>query len=178
MTDTPMVCANHPNRETSLRCNKCGKLICSQCAVRTPVGYRCRECVKGQQRIFDTARQIDYPVAVILSAIGVGVAVGVLNFIGFWGLLVAPVAGGILAEIVRWAVRRRRSRRLPLAAAVGGAVGVLPHLAVPVLALAMGLGGGFGTNVLAGSLFGALWPLASGAIMVSTLYYRLKGIRF
>jgi hypothetical protein len=178
MTDTPMVCANHPNRETSLRCNKCGKLICSQCAVRTPVGYRCRECVKGQQRIFDTARQIDYPVAVILSAIGVGVAVGVLNFIGFWGLLVAPVAGGILAEIVRWAVRGRRSRRLPLAAAVGGAVGVLPHLAVPVLALAMGLGGGFGTNVLAGSLFGALWPLASGAIMVSTLYYRLKGIRF
>jgi hypothetical protein len=178
MTEAPMVCANHPDRETSLRCNKCGKPICSQCAVRTPVGYRCRECVRGQQKIFETATWTDYPVAVILSVVGVGLAVGILNFIGFWGLLVAPVAGGGLAEIIRWAVRRRRSRRLPLAAAIGGVVGVLPHLGFPILGLAMSLGGGLGTDVLAGSLFGALWPLASGAIMISTLYYRLRGIRF
>ncbi|MGA9192376.1 MAG: B-box zinc finger protein, partial [Anaerolineales bacterium] len=111
MAESALVCANHPDRETSLRCNKCGKLICSQCAVRTPVGYRCKECVRGQQKIFETAVGLDYAVAVILAAIGVAVAVGVLNFIGFWGLLVAPIAGGGLAEIIRWAVRRRRGRR-------------------------------------------------------------------
>jgi hypothetical protein len=178
MTETTLVCANHPDRETSLRCNRCGKLICSQCAVRTPVGYRCKECVAGQQKIFETAVRLDYPIAIVLAGIGVALAVGVLNFIGFWGLLVAPIAGGGLAEIIRWAVRRRRGRRLPLVAAIGGALGVLPHLGFPVLALVMALGGGLGTQVLLGSLFAAVWPLASGAIMVSTLYYRLRGIRF
>jgi len=178
MTETAEFCANHPNRETHLRCNKCGKLICSQCAVRTPVGYRCKECVRGQLKVFDTALWVDYPIAVVLSAVGVVVAVGLLNFIGFWGLLVAPIAGGALAEIVRWAVRRRRSRRLPLFAVLGGALGVLPHLGFPAIALAMSLSGSLGAGALTGSLFAALWPLASGAIMVSTLYYRLRGIRF
>jgi hypothetical protein len=146
--------------------------------VRTPVGYRCRECVRGQQKIFETANWTDYPVAIVLSGIGVTVAVGLLNFIGFWGLIVAPIAGGGLAEVVRWAVRRRRSRRLPLAAAIGGALGVVPHLALPVVALAMTLSGNLGSDVLTGSLFATLWPLASGVIMVSALYYRLRGIRF
>jgi len=178
MTESALVCANHPDRETSLRCNKCGKLICSQCAMRTPVGYRCKECVRGQQKIFETAVTLDYAVAAILAAIGVALAVGVLNFVGFWGLLVAPIAGGGLAEIIRWAVRRRRGRRLPLAAAIGGALGALPHLAFPILGLAMSLGGGLGSDVVMGILFSALWPLASGAIMITTLYYRLRGIRF
>ena len=51
----PIYCANHPAVETTLRCNRCGKPICAECAVRTPTGYRCKECVRGQQKIFDTA---------------------------------------------------------------------------------------------------------------------------
>ncbi len=93
---------------------------------------------------------MDYPIAIVLAGIGVALAVGVLNFIGFWGLLVAPIAGGGLAEIIRWAVRRRRGRRLPLVAAIGGALGVLPHLGFPVLALVMALGGGLGTRGASG----------------------------
>ncbi len=42
-TPQPMVCANHPNRETMLRCNRCEKPICIHCAVLTEVGYRCKE---------------------------------------------------------------------------------------------------------------------------------------
>ena len=45
-------CANHPDRETMLRCNRCDKPICYQCAVRTPVGYRCKECVRTQQNVY------------------------------------------------------------------------------------------------------------------------------
>ena len=48
-------CANHPNRETMLRCNKCEKPICLQCAVLTEVGYRCKECVRGQQALYFNA---------------------------------------------------------------------------------------------------------------------------
>ena len=59
MTET-LYCYIHPNRETSLRCNQCNRPICASCAVRTPTGYRCKECVKGQQKIFDTAEWYDY----------------------------------------------------------------------------------------------------------------------
>lgn len=178
MAEAALVCANHPDRETHLRCNRCGTPICTQCAVLTPVGYRCRECVRGQQKVFETAQWVDYPIAVILAAVGVGLAVGLLNYLGFWGLIAAPIAGGGLAEVVRWAVRRRRSRRLPLAAAVGGVLGVLPHLGLPALALAMSLSGSVRAGLLTGTLFAILFPVLNGVLMVTTLYYRLRGIRF
>ena len=37
-------CSHHPNTFTRLRCSRCGKPICPQCSVRTPVGLRCPEC--------------------------------------------------------------------------------------------------------------------------------------
>src|SRR3990170_252655 len=130
MTDVAVFCANHPTRETTLRCNRCGKPICASCAVRTPVGYRCRECVRGQQATFDTAGLGALGVGAVVSAVGTGAALVPLSFLGFWGLLLAPVAGGGLAEVVRWAVRRKRNRRLPLAAAAGGGIGVAAFLLI------------------------------------------------
>ncbi len=53
-------CANHPKVETSLRCKTCGKPICASCAIRTPTGYSCKECVRSQQRTFITAGWVDY----------------------------------------------------------------------------------------------------------------------
>ena len=41
----PGVCYRHPEVETGLRCNRCNKLICAQCAQRTPVGFRCPDCI-------------------------------------------------------------------------------------------------------------------------------------
>jgi hypothetical protein len=37
-------CSYHPNVMTGLRCSRCGRPICPQCAVRTPVGLRCPDC--------------------------------------------------------------------------------------------------------------------------------------
>ncbi|MBK8050505.1 MAG: hypothetical protein IPK16_27420, partial [Anaerolineales bacterium] len=48
-------CATHATVETQLRCNRCARLICLKCAVLTPVGYRCKECVRTQQAVFFTA---------------------------------------------------------------------------------------------------------------------------
>lgn len=39
-------CANHPNVETYLKCSRCGKPICPDCVIPTPVGGRCRECAQ------------------------------------------------------------------------------------------------------------------------------------
>ena len=69
-----LYCANHPHSATGLRCNRCEKPICAKCAVLTPIGYRCKECVRGQLKVYDTAKGIDYPLlfgaVVTLAAIG------------------------------------------------------------------------------------------------------------
>jgi hypothetical protein len=179
MTEHTLVCANHPNRETTLRCNRCEKPICAQCAILTPVGYRCKDCVRGQQKVFDNSTAIDLPVAAIVSFITIGLATAVLDFLGFWGLFVAPVIGGGIAEVVRWAVRRRRSRRLPWAAVAGGTAGILVYLAyqmrifLPLLAF----GADYGTSWVSSALLTIVWPVAYGVLMLGTLYARLRGIR-
>lgn len=170
MTDRTMVCANHPDRETTLRCNRCGKLICAKCAVHTPVGYRCRECVRGQQQELETARQLDYMIVGVISVVGLGVAIFLLNHLGWWGFFIAPVVGGGLADIVRWAVGRRRSRYLPLAAVIGGVVGLLLSLAFLFSRFAY-------SSALGAILIQALVPIVMGGLMLSALYYRLRGIR-
>ncbi len=169
-------CAVHPDRETGLRCNRCGTPICPECAVQTPVGYRCTNCVRSQQAVFETAYRRDFFVAIVVSALGVAIAIFVLRFLGFWGLLLAPVLGGGLAEIVRVSVGRRRSRNLPRAVIVGGVLGMLPHVALPGIGLVMILLADPNLSALAGVGFSLLYPLAYGALMTSAVYARLKGI--
>src|SRR5574337_317867 len=132
-----LVCANHPQTPTALRCNKCGKPICSRCAVRTPVGYRCKECVRGQQQIFETAMWYDYLLAAVIAAPLAAIAGFFVVQLIWFSLLLAPVVGGAVAEIVRWAVRRRRGRYLSLVAAGAFVLGCLPL----VLATLLGRGG-------------------------------------
>ena len=177
MTEQTMVCANHPDRSTTLRCNRCEKPICTSCAVLTPVGYRCRECVKGQQAVFETATSLDYVLAFVIAAVGSAMATALLNFIGFWGIFVAPVIGGALAEAIRYAVRRRRGFRLPITAAIGTIVGVLLNLVVPVFNAILMFTSGFGINLLAAVGLELVWPIVYGGLMASAIYYRLRGIR-
>lgn len=41
----PAFCYRHPQVETGLHCNRCNKAICAKCAQRTPVGFRCPDCM-------------------------------------------------------------------------------------------------------------------------------------
>lgn len=129
----PLFCANHPNTETLLRCNKCGKPICIKCAVQTPVGYRCSECIHQQQKVYFNALGSDNFVALAVgfavSAIGAPLVGLLLSGFGFFGLIIAFIAGSgagtLLAGIIRRAVGRRRGRQLPLFALIGIIGGVL-----------------------------------------------------
>lgn len=180
MAEAALVCANHPGRETSLRCNRCGKPICVSCAVQTPVGYRCVECVRGQQEMFETASNLQIGAAAVIAGIGSAIAIEILSFLGFFGLILAPVAGGGIAELIRLAMRGGRSRNLPLAAAVGAGGGVLLYgiIRIAPFGLFMIFGsGGFDPSLLLRVGAGLLWPLAYGALMIGTLFYRLRGIR-
>ena len=175
MTETPpavLYCANHPDRETSLRCNRCNKPICTQCAVLTPIGYRCKECVRGQQKAFETAQTVDYPITfvivVILSYLGSLVA----SFLGFFVIFIAPMAGVVIAEAVRAAVKRRRSQRLFQVAVVAAVLGGLPLLLIALLPLLLG---GFGGDLRL--LLQLLYPGLYIFLVTSTVYYRLSGIQ-
>lgn len=143
------------------------------------MGYRCKECIRSQQSGFDTALLRDYPIAFIIATVGVGLGVGILGYLWYWiGFVFAPVLGGVLAEAIRVAIGRRRSRRLPFVAVIGGAAGVIPHL-IPA-----------GIGIFSSAYLGAtpawlgsiglnlILPLAYGFLMISTLFYRLRGIRW
>jgi MFS family permease len=164
MTDEPikMYCANHPNVETTLRCNRCEKPICAKCAVLTPTGYRCKECIRGQQKIFDTATWLDYPLVLGVVAILAFLGSLIAYRIGFFVILLAPAAGGIIAEIARRITRRRRSKHLFLLAAVAAVLGCIPITLQFILQL---------------NLFSLLWQVAYGVLMTSALYARMAGIR-
>ena len=172
-----LYCANHPQTPTSLRCNKCNKPICTKCAVRTPVGYRCRECVRGQQQVYETARWYDYLTAPVVAAVLGGLAGGLLSVLGWFVIFLAPVAGGLVAEVVRVVIGRRRSRSLFLIATAGYVAGavviILPRLLVLLFAL---LGGDVAGSAGLNSLVGLLWPAAYAFIATGTFYARLRGI--
>ena len=129
-----LTCANHPDRETLLRCNKCGNPICMECAVRTPVGYRCTNCVREQQNIYFNALGRDNIVALavgfIVSLIGAPIIGFLLSSIGFFGFFIAFIAGSgagtLLARVIRGAVGNRRGRNLPHFAIAGTLLGVAP----------------------------------------------------
>ncbi len=164
MTEAPpkMYCANHPSVETTLRCNRCEKPICARCAVLTPTGYRCKECIRGQQKIFNTATWVDYPLIFIIVAALAFLGSLIVDRIGFFVILLAPIAGGVIAEIARWVTRRRRSKELYIVAAVAAIVGCIPE----------GLG-----FILQFSLLGLIFHLVYAVLMTSALYTRLAGIR-
>ena len=168
----PMVCYVHPQRETLLRCNRCERPICQSCAVLTPTGYRCKECVRGQQKIFETARWWDYPLAFITAGVLSYLGSLIAGLFGFFTILLAPVAGMIIAEAVRFVVRRRRSKLIPVVALIATlSGGLFVPLANMVFALL-----NFYTDA-AGGLLGLLWPAVYAILAASTVYYRLKGIR-
>ena len=126
-------CTNHRTVETMLRCNKCDRPMCVRCVRLTDVGYRCKECITGQQTIYFNAQSLDYPIAFgvgfIVCAIAsplAGLLLGRLGFFGLWiAVLIGSAAGGILAEMIRRAIARRRGRYLWVVAIGGILLGVL-----------------------------------------------------
>lgn len=184
MADQPatLYCANHPDRETMLRCNRCDKPICYQCAVLTEVGYRCRECVNAQRARYYNAAPLDLPlaaaVALILGALVGALAYAILGAIGWFGFLIAfmagPAAGGAIAEVIRRAVGRRRAPGMKWTAAIMCLVGVLLGglLLVGAPALAGGLPPAMLLRVLPRLLF-RLDVLLLAGLAASTVYARL-----
>jgi hypothetical protein len=186
MSSAPIYCTNHPKTETLLRCNKCGRPFCVKCLERTPVGYRCKECLNIQQAGYYTSTPVDYVIVAVVGTIASMIGGGIALLIGGFGLFAillaifyGPAAGGIIAEVIRWSIQRRRGKYLWLVACltvVGGAF--LVAGAVPLLVLLMSLvatnpGRGFNVAGVFGGFFNiGLWIYL--VLAVSTVYARLR----
>ncbi len=172
----PTTCYRHADRETRLRCNRCEKPICSECAVLTPTGYRCRDCIRSQQKLFDTSVTSDYFVAFIISAVLGYAGSYVVQFLGFFSLFLAPFAGVIIAEAIRWAVRKRRSKKLFQISVIGTVLGSLPLLLLSLLGvLGVALAGSLGAAGM--GLFGLIFQGLYTFLVTGTVYSRLSGIQ-
>ena len=168
MTET-LFCYVHPTRETSLRCNNCERPICASCAVRTPTGYRCKECVRNRQKTFDTSEWYDFVVGFLIAAVLSGIAaflVTLIGGIGFFGYFLiaagAPTAGVIISEAVRAATRKRRSRPLFITVAIAVVLGALPVILLQLFTM---------------NLFGLLFQGIYLFIVTPLVYTRLSGIQ-
>lgn len=162
-----LYCVNHPDTETTLRCNRCGKPVCVKCVELTEVGYRCKECIRQQQGIFYTAQPLDYLIAAlvafVLAAVAAPLISTLLGMFGFFSWLIAfmagPAVGGMAAGIIRSAISRRRGRYLGIVAVAAIIVGTLVGLLAGALF-------GLPINLLIVGLFVAL--------ALSTIYATLR----
>jgi hypothetical protein len=138
--------------------------------VRTPTGYRCRDCVRGQQKIFVTAVWYDYLLgfvtAGVLSFLASLLAGLISNMTGFfaWFIMIAaaPAAGVIIAEAVRFVIRKHRAKGLFLTIAAAVVLGALPGIVV---------------NLVFMNFFGAIFQGIFVFIAAPLVYTRLSGIR-
>ena len=130
-------CQIHTDVQTALRCNNCGRLMCAKCAVHTPVGYRCEQCVRQLENRFFNANQAYYGKVFAVSAVLGALGAVVTNLIGWWLLVffIAAAAGGIISEAVLRVTKGERGRYAAQAAAGGVVVGVLIAAAGVAIAL-------------------------------------------
>lgn len=153
-------CTWHPERETRLRCNRCGRPMCPECAVRHPVGLRCKECIKETRSPIYNVELRDYVIAgvvgLVLSTIA-GLIMPMISGFGFFGFFLAFVIGSAvgagIADVMSRVVRKR-----------GRGLGIL---AGACLVLGVFVAGMLFTRSLAGAL--ALFH-------IGTLIYLVLGV--
>ena len=132
-------CAAHPERDTELRCNRCERYMCIDCAQRTPVGYTCRDCVREHENKFFEGTIVDYGLVAATCAVGGALTPFVMLLIGGFlilGFIIAPAIGGTAAQIALQLTGRRRGRYSGYVATGGVLAGGL----VSALLLVGGLG--------------------------------------
>lgn len=177
-----LYCYKHPTRETSLRCNNCDRPICAACAVRTPTGYRCKDCVRQHLKVFDTAVWTDYLIVFvassILSALAAVATIAITAIIwGFFIIFLAPVAGAGIGNLVRRFIRNRRSRALNFTLAGGMIVGALPVMLLSGLpGLFFMLSGGADAITVMYSFGPILWQIVYLVLGVPAAYYQFTGM--
>jgi len=144
--------------------------------VLTPTGYRCPECIRSQQKVFDTALWYDYLTAFFSAAVGSAIASWLVVlisgfFFGIGVLLLAPGAGAVIGNLVLRVIGHRRSRPLFTTAAAGMIAGALPALLITGVPLLLNGFRGLG------ALLPAIWEIVYLFMAVPAAYTQISGLK-
>lgn len=107
--DTIPHCYRHPDRETYISCQRCGRPICPDCMRQASVGFQCPECVRqgqGEQRQPRTAFGGRIPTRADAVTIGL-IVVNVVCFV------IARATGGFSGWFGRLMAMAPDSYRIP-----------------------------------------------------------------
>jgi hypothetical protein len=145
-------CYRHRGRETKVSCSDCGRPICTDCMIYSPVGIKCPECAK-LPRSARVRLKPDRAARAVLAAVLGGAAIGfgilLLQGIGlFFALILGWLVGIAMGELVLWASGRFRS---PITSWIAVAGSLWAYL-FPYL-LAIGIDAGEVANTLARAPF-------------------------
>jgi hypothetical protein len=170
-----LFCTNHTTRRTNLRCNRCGRPMCTRCVRLTPVGYRCKDCIYEQQEVYFNATALHYVIGAMV-ALPLGAIGGFLaNALGFWIIFIAAGAGTLMGRIVFRLIGRRRGRWLPHLVAVmlviGSLAGVLLRLVGVALMVTLT---DAGLAQLSGMITSFIWPIIFAVVAAGSAYYQMK----
>jgi len=126
-----MYCVNHPDTETYLRCNRCGKPICIRCAVRTPVGYRCKDCLRNQQQAhFQPAKSGRFAAAGTIASLLAIVTGWLVPNLGWPTLILAPIAGLLVVNVMLRILGSKRTESVGKVIYPAIVIGVVPGMAL------------------------------------------------
>jgi len=130
-------CSYHPKVRTLLRCSRCGKPICPQCGVRTPVGLRCPDCA-GVRGLPTYPTETGDLAKAVLGGFAVALAAGVVwGYFPSWGFYLALALGFGVAESMAKLANHKRGLDLQIVGWLAVAVGIAVSRAV--LAQRLGL---------------------------------------
>ena len=168
MTVTPIIPT--PEEAPTLRCNRCNKPITPAEAVLTPTGYRCRDCVNSQLKVFDTTKGLDlllgFVVALVISLAGSWV----VGFLGFITIFLASGLGLLIFNLVNRLLKHRRNRKLKWVLGAGALIGSLPVLLIRGLPLFSGM-------LRTGNpaiLLSLIWPVLYTLLITTSVYAQAK----
>ena len=105
-------CYRHPDRESYILCQRCGRTVCAECQTQAAVGVHCPECTREARQsaprtkpavitAINRARRSDGPV-VTWSIIGVTSLVYLLQLVPGSAVIQALFYAPILTEVEPW----------------------------------------------------------------------------
>lgn len=105
-------CYRHPDRESYILCQRCGRTVCTECQTQAAVGVHCPECTREARQsaprtkpavvtAINRARRSDGPV-ITWSIIGVTALVYLLQLVSGGAVIQALFYAPIFTEVEPW----------------------------------------------------------------------------
>lgn len=93
-------CYRHPDRETRVSCSRCGRPICTDCMIPSPVGMHCPECAGERQVVKRPAFSGQSAGAAAMPLTIALIVINVVVFIAELGRETLIVDGGLVGPFV------------------------------------------------------------------------------